>query len=98
MHSLPHLTTSLHIIFGWDWSDVKKLKSAIEEVRDTGNAVFLRSLEEAVEDIAYNTARRILLPVYKRPIIAVDREGRALTGTLHALKVERIPYDPAGHR
>jgi hypothetical protein len=98
MHSNTHLATCLNTIFAWDWSNVEKLKAAIERVRDSGNSVFLKSLEQAVEDIAYNTERRTALPAYKRPIIAVDKAGYALTGTLDSLKVERIPYDPAGHR
>jgi hypothetical protein len=87
------LRQSLRDISAWDWSNVSRLKAAIETLRDSHVDKYADSLPMLLERLQQKTSRRISI-VHSRPIIAVDRFGQALTGDLNHLRIERIPYDP----
>jgi hypothetical protein len=93
MSKNQQLQQSMREISAWDWSDIYRLKSAIETLRDSHVDKYADCLPQLLQRLQQMTSRRISI-VHSRPIIAVDKNGQALTGDVDHLRIERIPYDP----
>jgi len=95
-----HLDLAQHLMYllHWDWRDVIRLKQSIEIIRDNGNPILKNMLEKIVSDLESDTSKRANLPAHHRPIIAIDANGQALTGSLAEMYIDTLPYDRATHR
>lgn len=93
--SFTRIIASYNFIINWDVKSVVELKSAIETVRDGTSTIFRSFLPQALRSLAYSSD----LPVNHGPsiempgaqeerIIAIDRTGNILSGTLQNLVVE----------
>ena len=93
MPNNQQIRQSLREIRAWDWSNVNRLKTAIETLRDSRIDHYAQRLPQLLRELQQQTSSRVNI-VHSRPIIAVDKFGQALTGDVDHLRVERIPYDP----
>ena len=74
----------------WNGESVTDLQKTIHRLMPSAYGIFLRLLPIALHRLRVPRMLRFDFSEIREPILAVDKKGFALVGTLHSLKVQKL--------
>ena len=87
-------------VLEWDSESANELLEAIIKVRDSGYRLLLSHLQSTLRELSYRTEvpSHYSTQQIGEPILAIDRKGDALVGTLQTLHVEALRKQTPSYR